>query len=329
MRITNRMINENAIQNMTGGLETINKLQDQVSTGKAYQNASENPVNSSLSLSLRSNLRTVASYVETTDSTNDWMSASDFALGQLTDLATRANSLILRGLNETFTGKERQTSMGAELQSILKQAVDIANTSHNGQYIFSGYKIDTKPYSVGNDPTVNTDPVTLATTNNTFTDYLGATVTHQVVTYAGDSNLIQRSLGPDQNVTLNIPGNPPITGFLQALIQATEAMNKDTTVTTDPYTPGPLQNALTALQSSMTSLDQYRTSNGARMRQVQSAADFLDQVKVEATSLLSKKEDANMAEAMVLLASQKTTYQAVLEVSQRAISTLSLFDYLQ
>jgi hypothetical protein len=45
--------------------------------------------------------------------------------------------------------------------------------------------------------------------------------------------------------------------------------------------------------------------------------------------LLSKKEDVNVAEAIVLLTGEKTTFDAVLEVSQRAISALSLFDYIQ
>jgi len=65
------------------------------------------------------------------------------------------------------------------------------------------------------------------------------------------------------------------------------------------------------------------------MRQVDSAANFLETVKLETKSLLSEKEDTNMAEGIALLANQQTTYQAVLEVSQRAISALSLFDYLR
>jgi hypothetical protein len=36
-----------------------------------------------------------------------------------------------------------------------------------------------------------------------------------------------------------------------------------------------------------------------------------------------------MAEAIAQLSSQETSYQAVLEVSQRAISALNLFDVLQ
>jgi hypothetical protein len=36
-----------------------------------------------------------------------------------------------------------------------------------------------------------------------------------------------------------------------------------------------------------------------------------------------------MAEGIALLANQQTTYDAVLQVSRRAISALSLFDYMK
>jgi hypothetical protein len=44
--------------------------------------------------------------------------------------------------------------------------------------------------------------------------------------------------------------------------------------------------------------------------------------------VLSQKQDANLAEAISMLKNQETSYQVVLEVSQRAISALTLFDYL-
>jgi hypothetical protein len=55
----------------------------------------------------------------------------------------------------------------------------------------------------------------------------------------------------------------------------------------------------------------------------------LESVKLETESLLSENEDINLAESIALLANQQNTYEAVLEVSQRAISALSLFDYLR
>jgi flagellin-like hook-associated protein FlgL len=75
-------------------------------------------------------------------------------------------------------------------------------------------------------------------------------------------------------------------------------------------------------------MDEYRTSNGAHLRQVESASDSLVKMQTETKGLLSQNEDMNIAEGIALLANQQTTYEAVLQVGQRAISALSLFDYL-
>jgi flagellin-like hook-associated protein FlgL len=79
----------------------------------------------------------------------------------------------------------------------------------------------------------------------------------------------------------------------------------------------------------LVTINQFRTSNGAKLRQVESASSFLETVKIETKSLLSQKEDTNLAEGIALLTNQQTTFEAVLEVSQRAISALSLFDYIR
>ena len=141
----------------------------------------------------------------------------------------------------------------------------------------------------------------------------------------------QRSISPDQSVGMNVRGDQAILGFLQNLSQAFNALKQNNIRDTgDPLTdPLTLQSTLTGLQSSLKTMDEYRTSNGARLRQVESTASFLETVKLETKSLLSKNEDTNLAEGIAQLTNQQTTYQAVLEVSQRAISALSLFDYLR
>jgi len=148
-----------------------------------------------------------------------------------------------------------------------------------------------------------------------------------VANYLGDTGVMQRSLGPDQSVALNVRGDQAILGFLQNLIVASNALIQNNVHNTgDPLT---LEASLGNLKTSIDTLDQYRTSNGARLRQVTSASNFLESVKLETESLLSENEDINLAESIALLANQQNTYEAVLEVSQRAISALSLFDYLR
>ena len=317
MRITNQMMTENAIQNMADSREKVSGLRGKLATAKQFQVASEDPGRASTSLGLRSQLKTLESYTEVTTSTQNWMTASDNAFDQLEQLGVRANNLILRGLTDTLTGAER-FDLGAEMETLVNIAFEIGNTSVNGQYIFSGYQINQKAFELTDSPT-------------TLTDYKGSTFTPKVVNYLGDSGTIQRSLGPDQAVTLNVRGDQSILGFVQNLIEAKNALVQNNIRNTgDPLTdPLTLESSLGEVKSSLDTISQYRASNGAHMRQVDSAANFLESVKIETKSMLSENEDLNMAEGIALLANQQTTYEAVLEVSQRAISALSLFDYLR
>lgn len=318
MRITTKMMTENAIQSMAENLERVSKLQGKIASGKNFQVASEDPNHASTSLSLRSHLQTLEAYTETAELTQNWMTATDNAFDQLEQIAVKANNLILRGLNDSLSGSERAISLNSEMLTLINEAVEVGNTSVNGQYIFSGYQVNQKAFQLNDAPAP-------------LLDYQGNPFTPKIAAYMGDSGTIQRNLGPDQTVNLNVRGDQAVLGFLQNLIQASNALVQNNIKDTgDPLTdPLTLQSTLTALKSSLDTLDQYRTSNGARMRQVDSAAGFLESVKLETKSLLSANEDTNMAEGIALLANQQTTYEAVLEVSQRAISALSLFDYLR
>lgn len=318
MRITNRMMVDHAIQRMSANLEKMSQLQEKIASTKQFQLASEDPIRASTSLSLRSNLRTLESYSETAATTQNWMTASDNAFEGLQEIAVQANNLILRGLNDTLEGSDRATTLAVELQDLLNRAVEIGNTSVNGQYIFSGYQVNQKAF-------------TLAEAAAPLFDYQGTAFTPQTVSYNGDQGQMQRSLGPDQAVTLNVRGDQAILGFLQNLILAGNALRQNNVHNTgDPLTdPLTLQTALSGVKSTLETMVQSRTANGARLRQVESAANFLETVQLETKSLLSENEDTNLAEGIALLAGQKTTYEAVLEVSQRAISALSLFDYLR
>jgi flagellar hook-associated protein 3 FlgL len=318
MRITNRMMADNAIFRMNDNLERVSKLQEKISSTKQFQNASDDPARASASLSLRSQLRTLDSYAATADATQSWMAASDNSIDQLEQIANRASDLILRGLNDTLSPAERDNTLGAELQDLLNQAVELGNTKVNGLSIFAGYQVNGKAFE-------------LVDTATPLLDYQGNPFTPKVVNYIGDTGNMQRNLGPDQAVTLNVRGDQAILGFLQNLTLAANAVKQNNIHKTgNPATdPLSLESVLSGVKSSLDTMDKYRTSNGARLRQVESAANFLETVKLETKSLLSKNEDTNLAEGITQLSNQQTTYQAVLEVSQRAISALSLFDYLR
>jgi len=302
------MLVDNAVQNMSDNLERMSKLQGKLFTGKQFQNASDDPARASVSLSLRSNLRALDSYAETAATVKNRMAATDTALGQLDEIGIRATNLILRGLNDTLTGSERDVPLSTEMLALLNQAIELGNTSENNQYIFAGYQVNNKAFELVDSATP-------------LVDYKGVPFTPKVVNYLGDQGTMQRNLGPDQSVTLNVRGDQALDGLLQNLVLAANALKQNDTAS--------LETILGTLRSSLDTMGEYRTSNGARLRQAESASSFLQTMKTETESLLSRNENLNMAEGITLLANQETTYNAVLEVSRRAISGLSLFDYLK
>jgi flagellar hook-associated protein 3 FlgL len=294
MRITNKMMSDHAVRHLSENMEQIARMQERIASGKQFSSPSEDPVGASHSLSLRSGLRTIEAFKVSTQQASDWLTATESAFQQMEDLATRAVTLVTRGLNDTLGPGERATSLATEVDGILAHALDTANSTHNGQFLFGGFKVQTPPFNMPASSTV---------------------------VYQGDGGVMLRSLSPAQNVPINVLGDQAFLPFLEALVQARDALQANDTVT--------LRTALNGLQSALTTMNQHRTSVGARLRQVQVASDYLSKTEIETQSLLSKKEDLNLAEGISQLRGRENAYQAALEVSQRAISAMGLFDYLR
>lgn len=294
MRITNQMRTETAVRHMNENMEKLGRLQQKVSGGKQFEFASDDPVAASMSLSLRSSLNSIQSYKDTATAATDWLTATEFAFQQMEDIATRAINLVTRGLNDTMSAEERASSLGAEMGSMVNHAMEAANSQLNGQYLFAGYQINQPAFRM---PDANT------------------------IVYDGDSGNMQRNLGPGHSVSINVQGDQAFQDFMETLVTARNALQTNDTAT--------LRTTLTDLKNALNTVDSFRTSVGARMRQVTTANEYLGKAEIEAKSMLSKKEDINLAEGISMLRNQETAYQAVLEVSQRAISSMSLFDYLR
>lgn len=293
MRITERMMTENAIRHMAENKERLQQLQEKVASAKQFQSASENPGGASLALSLRSSINIGQSYLETAQSTYDWMEASEGAFKQMVEVADRALMLITRGLSDTF-GDDEIEVMGEEVGALLDRAVSIGNTSHAGNYLFSGFQINTPPFEL---------------------------IDANTVEYHGDQGKMQRDIGRGQTMTANVTGDAAFMDVFNALIQARNAFAaKDKEA---------LRESMGALNAANTEMNKIRAVNGAHQRQVQTTIEHIEKTQIELKAFLSQREDANMVEAIAMLRNQEITYQAVLEVGQRAIAALNLFEVLR
>jgi flagellar hook-associated protein 3 FlgL len=238
------------------------------------------------------------------------MSATDYSLSEMTEIAKDALSLAQEGVSDTL-GADERTALATEMEGLFEQALDVANTTHQGKYLFGGTHITGLLPFAAADTTVPADGKV------------------DVVNYQGDSNVMLRTISQSQTISQNViagdTGTPPTTSFSKlfaALISARDALQatvKDVTA---------IQTAASDISEALDAISQDSTVNGARQRQVQMVGERIETTQIELKSLLSKKEDVNMAEAISYLTQQKTIYQTVLEVGNRAISLTSLFEIL-
>ena len=296
MRISDSMATNNAIQYMNANKDRLTALQNLVASGKQFQSASDNPARAAAALSLKSSLLSSQGYLNNTGEVNAWMETSDLALSKISSVITKTITAVTKGLNDTMDAEERASSIAPEVEMLLQNAIATANTSHMGKYIFSGFQINTKPFEVS-----KTSP--------------------DVVEYLGDDGVMQNDIAPGQSVTTNVNGSATFSALFSAIAKAKNALLANDRDALDA--------SLGELQIAENGISELRATNGARMRQVTTTIDHLEKTNLSLKSLLSEKEDVNMAEAIAMMQAQQTTYQAVLEVGQRAISALNLFDVLQ
>ncbi len=313
MRITNRMIVNNNINNLTGSMERLYELQKQSATGKKYLKASDNPSNNASVITLKSALQTSEVYETTAQNTNDWMSATDFALQQAGDVTQRAISLVMRGLSDTM-GAESRATIAEEIDGLIKEAVDIANTKHLDRYIFSGFTTDQKPFeSQYLDATDTTKVTDVYYKNNS-----PAAIAAQPALVAFQA--IRRDIGPGETVTVNTNGYTTFQGMLDTLIRVRENLMDNDTVA--------LRTQAAALDDVLNTVTLATTINGSRMRDLEGAQDRITQSNTEIKALISQKAEANMAEITAELTNQENIYQTVVTISSRTQSMVNLFESL-
>lgn len=297
MRISSLMMVEDAIRHMNTGLERLSELQTRVASGKLIQAPSDNPTIAVAGLSLRSTLDANQAYIDTGYVTKDWLNANELALKDLVALGTRAYTLAAKGLSDT-EGVDERRAIAVEIDGLLQQAVEIGNTQHQGKSIFAGFAVNTQPYVYNG---------------------AGAAVTSPL---ASTADQMRQSIAPGQTpLVVNISGHDELRPLFDALTSVYNALQP-------AYNAGALQAALGGLTTALDRVKDVRTLNGARQRQLSTEMDRLEQTKIALKSLLSAKEDANMAESISMLTQQETVYKTVLQVGSRAV-TPSLFDYLR
>jgi len=154
MRISTSWQFQQSLSTMLNQQSALANTQNQVTTGKRINVASDDPTGAAQALSLNHILASNAQYTSNIDAANTRLTTEGGALDSVTSLLDRARTLALNGINGSLAPSDRQ-NMATELTQIRDQLVQLANTTDtNGAALFAGTSTTTAPFTKNADGSV-------------------------------------------------------------------------------------------------------------------------------------------------------------------------------
>jgi len=292
MRVSTAQMLNAMQQAMERNYERYHLAQQVVATGKRIQRPSDDPFGASLGITLHRLLQESEQYQRNLTTAKNFLSITDVALENLNDLMSQTKRLAVQAATDTQSAEGR-AAIAQQIQQIMAEVVSIGNnTTYGDRFIFGGLRTLTPPFTVSGDTLV----------------------------YHGDAGSLNVEVSPAVVISINVPGDPLITGIYNAIAQV-----KHYVETND--VEGLSRQGLQELQKQLDNLLRTRAVVGSKIQQIEMIQQRLDKRRLDFTDLLSGIEDADVADAITKLKMAETTYQVTLATMAR-VGNLSLLDFL-
>jgi len=294
MRVTQLMLTNNSLRNVSKSYDRLGVYQEQLSTGKKIQRPSDDPVVAMKGMYYRTSLTEIEQYQRNLSEVYTWMDNSESALDHTTQVLQRVRELVVQGKNGTLTPEDQQ-AIAREIEQLKSDLVQTANTKVAGKYIFNGTNIAQAPV------TEQTSPTAPLVNNNT------------------DDFTVEVSKGIKLKANIN-PNNV----FSQQLFDTLQQIEN----TLKGTSAGNLDNLLKDLDNHMNSVLAERAELGARVNRLELIEQRLSTQQVIAQQMISDNEDADIEKVITDLKTQESVHRAALAVGARIIQP-TLVDFLR
>ena len=143
MRVTSKMMNSNALNNINRNKTNLSMLANQYSTQQKIQRPSEDPVVAVRSLKYRTSVAELEQYAKkNVPDAMSWISNTESALASINEILTNMNTYFNQGANDTLETTERD-ALKQTLVEYKDQIFQCLNADYAGRYLFTGYRTDT------------------------------------------------------------------------------------------------------------------------------------------------------------------------------------------
>ncbi len=143
MRITNKIMQNNNLNNINTNKLLQDKLSTQMSTEKKINKPSDDPVVAIRALRLRSNVtEAVQYYSKNIPDANSWLEVTEGALKSTAQVLTNMIGQCTKGSNGDLTTEDREIIL-EQLKALREEVYATANVDYAGRFVFAGYRTDT------------------------------------------------------------------------------------------------------------------------------------------------------------------------------------------
>ncbi len=207
MRITQRMLKNDVIYHLNVHQRNLDRLQNNLSTGKKVRLPRENPVAATHSMLYRTRINEIRKFLDNIEEGEARLNFAESGIRSIVDIFHRLEEITVQGANGIYT-KEDRAKIAVEIDELLKEMVEIANSKFKGEAIFGGYQTNINPFEVlKNKP-----------------GYADREVITKVL-YKGDIGQHQREIEQQEYAPVNLPGNIVFWATNEVVIGTTNVAN--------------------------------------------------------------------------------------------------------
>jgi len=298
MRIPNLTASNALIARLQNLTTSQSNLQTQVATGQRFTQASDDPGTMAQVLNLQTEDQNLQQWSQNGATALSTSQASYAAVQQFQDISTRAGEIA--ALNIGTSGATSFASYATELNGLIEQAFQVANTQNGGQNLFGGTQTTGAPFTATRD----------------------ASGQITGVTYSGSASAAQIQVGENSSVSPQTDGttNQKFADFVNNLVTLRNALQSQSSTA--------VQAAQTGLNTSENDILVTVSEIGATQAQIQ-ASQTMNQSRFTAVQqLISSDTSTDLATTAVKLTQTQTAYQAALQSGAQLLQH-SLLDYIQ
>lgn len=314
MRISSNYIFDTYLKYDKARQADIVKYSNQLSSGKKLLNPSDDPISLAQSLRFKSIKSDLDGYTKNIDITRNIQLISETALTNIIETSQETRVEIVRLLNTGVLDSDDAEVLKSYLIDTRDYLINLANLKIGDKYVFSGVTSQTAPIDASGVYQGSQDETTVPIAK-------GVEVP---IRYNGNKYL---GIDNDDDKMILVKVIDRVVEIIDNALSGTGSLtdlNRDDVVTVN----GQTMSILDGFDTGLSAIMQYRSVLGSQNKTVEDIRMQHEMFKVNYSELISKLEDADLANSIAQLEKSKIAYEATI-ASFAQNKDLSLLKYFK